>query len=143
VVAGAGRILYYALFSALRERKANLHRLMKFITAPTVAPTTQRLLCGLTDEEKYKKAAACVSFPGQRSFVQYGEIAIIFGVSELKYDAKPASDAEPLSRSASPTGKLASFALAEQYKQEADYDKAVGLYRTLVANPAISLIISS
>jgi len=46
-VAGAGRDTLTTLwFSALRERKANLHRLIEIYTAPTGAPTTTKSLCG-------------------------------------------------------------------------------------------------
>jgi len=68
---------------------------------------------------------------------RYGDIGNYFaGISELKFDAKAGkATLEKLSHNDSSTGKMAAFALAEQYKQEADYEKAVGIFRNLVTSP--------
>src|SRR5882762_3491799 len=134
-------ILYYALVFSSSGAQGQFASAYEIYTAPTGTTNstnnTKAPVWFVTDEEKYKKAAAAFHSLANDHSYRYGEIGNYFaGVSELKYDAKAGkATLEPLSHSTSPTGKLASFALAEQYKQEADYDKAVGLYRSLVANP--------
>jgi len=138
VVLAAAAIIYYAFFFSASRAQAQFASAYEIYTAPT-GPTnnTKAPVFFVTDAEKYKEAAKAFHALANDHGYRYGEVGNYFaGLSELKYDAKTGkATLEQVSRSNSPTGKMAAFALAEQYKQEADYDKAIGIYRTLVTSP--------
>ena len=87
-----------------------------------------------TDEAKYRRAAEAFENVANSYSGSYGETARYFaGVSQLKFDpAKGKATLEALSRDNSATGRLAAFALAEQHKEEAQFAKAIELYRGLM-----------
>ncbi|HZS48423.1 MAG TPA: hypothetical protein VFC63_25360 [Blastocatellia bacterium] len=137
VIVVGGLIYYLVVFRSSRAETAFANA-YELYTAPVGDTNTTKSPVFFTkDEDKYKKAAEAFNQVASSYSWQYGDVATYFaGVSELKYDVKTGKQTlEGLSHKDSQTGKMAAFALAEQDKEDGDFDKAISIYQSLIKNP--------
>ena len=131
-------LIYYFTAHRSAAAEAALAGAFEIYNAPVgETNTTKAPVFFTSDDDKYKHAAQAFLNVANTYSHRYGDEARYFaGLCQLKFDSKTGlATLESLSHEDSATGRLSAFALAEQDKQDGQYDKAIQLYQGLISKP--------